>query len=81
MTKYIGRRTWKNSGPSSGRAEGRGSYADADTIPEMAPSTEREGGSPAKNQVTLNVTQGETIRIALWMQENFMSTQFLLMFL
>jgi len=23
-------------------------YAYADTIPEMAPSTEREGGSPAK---------------------------------
>ena len=43
-SQYIGRRTWKNSGPSSRRGE---SYAD--TIPEMAPSTEREGGSPAKN--------------------------------
>ena len=25
------------------------SYADADTIPEMAPSIEREAGSPVKN--------------------------------
>ena len=39
---YIGRRTQKNSGPAGGGE----SYAD--TIPEMAPSTEKEGGSPAK---------------------------------
>ena len=42
----IGRRIWKNTGPSSRRREK--SYTDADTIPAMAPSTEREGGSPAK---------------------------------
>ena len=31
--------------------EGGGkSYADADRIPEMPPSTEREGGSPAKKK-------------------------------
>ena len=40
MKEYIGRRTFKNSGPSSRR--GGESYAD--TIPEMAPSTERESG-------------------------------------
>ena len=40
---YIGRRTWKNSGPYSRR--GGESYADADTIPEMTPSIEREGVS------------------------------------
>ena len=41
------RRTWKNSRPSS--RGGEKSYADADTIPGIVPSTEREGGSPAKN--------------------------------
>ena len=46
---YIRRRTWKNSGPSSRR--GGESYADADTVPEMAPKTEREGGSPATSSV------------------------------
>ena len=38
---------------SRGRGRGeRYAYADADadTIPEMAPSTEREGGSPAKRE-------------------------------
>ena len=43
MTKYIGRRTLKNSEPSSRRGE---SYTDADTIPEMAPSTEGKVGLP-----------------------------------
>ena len=34
--------------------QGRGkSYADANTIPGMAPSTEREGGSPAKKAVII----------------------------
>ena len=33
-----------NSGPSSRKGE---PYAGADTIPEMVPSTERKGGSPA----------------------------------
>ena len=47
---YIDRRTLKDSGPSSRRGVGK-SYADADadTIPEMGLSTEREGGYPAKN--------------------------------
>ena len=52
----IGRRTWKNSGPSSRRG-GEKSYADADTIPEMAPSAEREGGFPAEK-----MRQGNLIR-------------------
>ena len=41
----TGRRTWKNSFGAF-QQEGGGNFAD--TIPEMAPSTEREGGSPAK---------------------------------
>ena len=39
---YMSRGTWKSRGTGE-------RYAYADTIPEMAPSTEREGGSPAKN--------------------------------
>ena len=49
MTKYISRRLGKIPGLPAGG--GRKSYADAyasaDTIPEMALCTEREGGSPA----------------------------------
>ena len=36
--------------PAEGREKSYAdAYADADTIPGMAPSTEGEGGSPAKN--------------------------------
>ena len=51
------RRTSKNSRPSS-RGGGGKSYADADgdTIPGMAPSTEREGGSPANNVALISFT-------------------------
>ena len=37
----------KDPGPLAGRGK---SYADADTIPKMAPSTERKGGSPTKKR-------------------------------
>ena len=43
--RNIGRRTLKNSGSSSRRGGGENL---TDTIPGMAPSTEREGVSPAK---------------------------------
>ena len=48
---YIGRRTWKNSEPSSKR--GGESYAC--TIPEMAPSTERESGRRVSRQKILDL--------------------------
>ena len=52
ISRNIGRRTLKNFGPSSRRGEKSytDEYADADTIPGMASSTEREGGSSAKKK-------------------------------
>ena len=55
MTKYGLR---KNSGPSSRRGE---SYAD--TIPEMAPSTKREGGSLAKKLQVLTSPRLKEVNI------------------
>ena len=42
---FIGEKFW----PFQQEGEGE-SYVDADAIPEMASSTKREGGSPAKNR-------------------------------
>jgi len=59
MTKYIRRRTLKKSGPSSMRRRGE-SYSD--TIPEMASSTEKEGGFPAKRKIKANNINNNNVR-------------------